>query len=85
MVIIAPYLVRLLSLYQIERLKKLRSKRDDERLKKTLSDLKKGAEGSENLMPLILEAVKAYATLGDVCDVLRDVFGEYQQVGTLGR
>ena len=70
---------------QIERLKKLRSKRDDERLKKTLSDLKKGAQGKENLMPLILEAVKAYATLGDVCDVLRDVFGEYQQVGTLGR
>jgi methylmalonyl-CoA mutase N-terminal domain/subunit len=70
---------------QIERLKKLRSKRDDERVKKTLSDLKKGAEGKENLMPLILEAVKAYATLGDVCDVLRDVFGEYQQVGTLGR
>lgn len=70
---------------QIERLKKLRSKRDDEGLKKTLSDLKKGAEGKENLMPLILEAVKAYATLGEVCDVLRGVFGEYQQVGTLGR
>jgi methylmalonyl-CoA mutase N-terminal domain/subunit len=70
---------------QIERLKKLRSKRDDERLKKTLSDLKKGAAGKENVMPLILEAVKAYATLGEVCDVLREVFGEYQQVGTLGR
>ena len=47
--------------------------------------MKKGAEGSENLMPLILEAVKAYATLGEVCDVLRDVFGKYQQVGTLGK
>ena len=70
---------------QIEKLKKLRSARYDERLKKTLSDLKKGAEGSENLMPLILEAVKAYATLGEICDVLRGVFGEYQQVDTLGR
>jgi methylmalonyl-CoA mutase N-terminal domain/subunit len=70
---------------QIERLKTLRSKRDDERVKKTLSDLKMGAEGNENLMPLILEAVKAYATLGEICNVLREVFGEYQQMGTLGR
>ena len=70
---------------QIERLKTLRSKREDERVKKTLSDLKKGAEGNENLMPLILEAVKAYATLGEICNVLRGVFGEYQQMGALGR
>jgi methylmalonyl-CoA mutase N-terminal domain/subunit len=70
---------------QIERLKTLRSKRGDERVKKTLSDLKKGAEGNENLMPLILEAVEAYATLGEICNVLREVFGEYQQMGTLGR
>jgi methylmalonyl-CoA mutase N-terminal domain/subunit len=70
---------------QIERLKTLRSNRDDERVKKTLSDLKIGAEGNENLMPLILEAVKAYATLGEICNVLREVFGEYQQMGTLGR
>ena len=69
---------------QIEKLKKLKSARDDKRLKKILSDLKKGAEGTDNLMPLILEAVKAYATLGEICDVLREVFGEYQQVGTLG-
>jgi methylmalonyl-CoA mutase N-terminal domain/subunit len=69
---------------QIEKLKKLKSARDDERLKKILSDLKKGAEGTDNLMPLILEAVKAYATLGEICNVLRGVFGEYQQVGTLG-
>jgi methylmalonyl-CoA mutase N-terminal domain/subunit len=70
---------------QIERLKTLRSKREEERVKKTLSDLKMGAEGNENLMPLILEAVKAYATLGEICNVLREVFGEYQQMGTLGR
>ena len=70
---------------QIERLKTLRSKRDDERVKKTLSDLKIAADGNANLMPLILKAVKAYATLGEICNVLRDVFGEYQQMGTLGR
>jgi methylmalonyl-CoA mutase N-terminal domain/subunit len=70
---------------QIEKLKQLRSERDAERVKKTLADLKEGAQGSANLVPLILEAVKAYATLGEVCNVLREVFGEYQQVNTLGR
>jgi methylmalonyl-CoA mutase N-terminal domain/subunit len=35
-------------------------------------------------MPLILKAVKAYATLGEICDVMRGVFGEYQQINTLG-
>ncbi|TET85466.1 MAG: methylmalonyl-CoA mutase [Desulfobacteraceae bacterium] len=70
---------------QIEKLKQLKSERDGERLKNTLADLKQGAEGNANVMPLILEAVKAYATLGEICNVLREVFGEYQQVNTLGR
>jgi len=69
---------------QIERLKNLRSERDDEKVKKSLTELKQKAEGSDNLLPSILEAVKAYATLGEICDVLREVFGEYQQVSTLG-
>jgi methylmalonyl-CoA mutase, N-terminal domain len=69
---------------QIERLRKVRSERDDEKVKKGLAALKQGAEGTDNLMPLILEAVKTYATLGEICDVLRGVFGEYQQVSTLG-
>ncbi|MBW1769006.1 MAG: methylmalonyl-CoA mutase family protein [Deltaproteobacteria bacterium] len=69
---------------QIERLKKLRSERDDAVVGKHLADLKQGAEGDQNLIPLMLEAVKAYATLGEICDVLREVFGEYQQVNTLG-
>ena len=69
---------------QIERLKKLRSERDDKIVEKGLADLKQGAEGDQNLIPLMLEAVKAYATLGEICDVLRGVFGEYQQVNTLG-
>jgi len=40
------------------------------------------AEGKENLMPPIMEAVKAYATLGEICDTLREVFGEYRQINT---
>ena len=69
---------------QIERLKKLRSERDNAAVETCLAALKQGAEGDRNLIPLMLEAVKAYATLGEICDVLREVFGEYQQVNTLG-
>ncbi|MBC8177789.1 MAG: methylmalonyl-CoA mutase family protein [Deltaproteobacteria bacterium] len=69
---------------QIERLRKLRSERDGKMVEKCLADLKAGTEGDQNLIPLMLEAVKAYATLGEICDVLREVFGEYQQVNTLG-
>jgi len=67
---------------QVERLRKLRSERDNDLVSKSLSELKRVAQGRENLMPSILSAVKAYATLGEICDVLRDVFGEYQQVST---
>jgi methylmalonyl-CoA mutase N-terminal domain/subunit len=67
---------------QVERLTKLRSERNNKRVSKSLSELKRVAEGRDNLMPSILSAVKAYATLGEICDVLRGVFGEYQQVST---
>jgi len=70
---------------QINRLKELKSERDNGKVNKSLSDLKQGAQGDDNLMPFILDAVKAYATLGEICNVLREVFGEYQQVSTLGR
>jgi len=69
---------------QVERLKRLRSERDAGKVERCLADLKGGAESDRNLMPLILEAVKAYATLGEICDVFRGVFGEYQPVNTLG-
>ena len=69
---------------QIERLKQLRSERDEAQVTKSLADLRQRAEGSDNLLPQILEAVKTYATLGEICGVLREVFGEYQQVSTLG-
>lgn len=70
---------------QIGKLKKLKSERHDEAVKKSLGRLKRAAEGSENLIPPIFDAVKVYATLGEICDVLREVYGEYQQVTTVGR
>jgi methylmalonyl-CoA mutase N-terminal domain/subunit len=69
---------------QMERLKRLKSERDNVRVRDILSQLRNAAEGKDNLMPIILDAVKAYATLGEICDALRDVFGEYQPVSTIG-
>ena len=63
---------------QLERLNRLRRERDNAAVSERLGALKKAAEGTENMMPSILEAVRAYATLGEVCDTLRGVFGEYQ-------
>ena len=69
---------------QIEKLKALRAERDSEKVRGALDALRRTAEGSGNLMPPILDAVKAYATLGEICDTLRQVFGEYQPASTLG-
>ena len=67
---------------QLDRLKKLREERNSSKMEKTLNDLRKAAEGEENLMPYILEASKAYATLGEISDTMREVFGEYQEPPT---
>ncbi|MCK5038344.1 MAG: methylmalonyl-CoA mutase family protein [Thermoplasmata archaeon] len=64
---------------QFNRLNRIRSQRDGARFDSTLEALRRAAEGEDNLMPYILDAVKAQATLGEVCDVLRDVFGEYEE------
>ena len=64
---------------QIKRLKNLRKERDKEKVQKSLNNLRKAAEGTDNMMPYILECVHAYATLGETCQVLRDVFGEYEE------
>jgi methylmalonyl-CoA mutase, N-terminal domain len=64
---------------QQDKLDILRAERDNEAVEKCLSELKEAAETDANLMPYILDAVKAYATLGEICDTLRGVFGEYQQ------
>jgi len=63
---------------QIKKLEKARKNRDEKEVKEALEQLKKTAQEEENLMPAIIEAVKAYATLGEICDVLRSIYGEYQ-------
>ncbi len=68
---------------QVERIKEVRLSRDQGNVSEALQDLRKAAQSDNNLMPHILKAVKAYATLGEICGVLRDVFGEYQQQITL--
>ncbi|WP_124727239.1 acyl-CoA mutase large subunit family protein [Staphylospora marina] len=65
---------------QIEALQALRNKRDGAAVQETLSRLKRAAEGTDNLMPYILDAVRAYATVGEICHTLRSVFGEYKPV-----
>jgi len=67
---------------QVEGLERLKSQRDGARVLSSLTELRKAAGGTDNLMVSILRAVKAYATLGEICDVLREVFGEYRQVNT---
>lgn len=64
---------------QKEKIKNLKRERDNKKVEDDLKALKEAASGDENLMPYIIEAVKSYSTLGEICDVLREVFGEYQQ------
>jgi methylmalonyl-CoA mutase N-terminal domain/subunit len=64
---------------QVERLGKLRARRDASRLQAALRQVEETARSEQNLMPAILEAVKAYATVGEISDVMRRVFGEYQE------
>jgi methylmalonyl-CoA mutase N-terminal domain/subunit len=63
---------------QIERLRALRARRDGAQVKRTLNHLAEAARSIDNLMPPILAAVKAYATVGEICGVLREIFGEYR-------
>ena len=64
---------------QIARLQELRRARDNEKVTSTLNALREAAQGTPNLMPFILDAVKAYATLQEITDVLRKVFGVYEE------
>jgi methylmalonyl-CoA mutase N-terminal domain/subunit len=64
---------------QCEKLRKLRDERNAALVEQNLSNLKRAAEGTENLMPPILDCVRSYATLGEISDALRVVFGEYQE------
>ncbi|MDQ3842322.1 MAG: methylmalonyl-CoA mutase family protein [Actinomycetota bacterium] len=64
---------------QIERLKKLKEKRDNDLVAKRLEELREAARGTENTMYQILEAVRAYATVQEICDALKEVFGGYRE------
>jgi methylmalonyl-CoA mutase, N-terminal domain len=65
--------------HQLERLEQTRAQRDAGAVAKTLDDLKLAAQRNENTMPATIEAVRAYATLGEICSALRDVYGIYEE------
>jgi methylmalonyl-CoA mutase N-terminal domain/subunit len=64
---------------QVARLALLRQRRDNEQVQRVLAELERGAAGTKNLLPLIIDAVEAYATLGEISDAMRHVFGEQQE------
>ena len=64
---------------QLAKLEQLKKTRDNDAVKRTLDALKVGARGKANTMPLLIEAVRAYATVGEMCDALREVWGEYEE------
>jgi methylmalonyl-CoA mutase N-terminal domain/subunit len=68
---------------QIARLQQLRRDRDRAAVQRSLDALKRGAAAGENTMPLLIDAVRAYATIGEMCDALREVWGEYVEVPTI--
>jgi methylmalonyl-CoA mutase N-terminal domain/subunit len=65
---------------QRARIAKVRRDRDSGRVRRILDELRRAAESTSNVMPPVLEAVRSYATLGEICDALRDVWGEYEEV-----
>lgn len=64
---------------QVDSLQKMKKKRNNKKTKDVLDKLHKAAEQDKNLMPVIIEAVKDYATIGEICDVLRNVYGQYKE------
>ena len=68
---------------QISRLNKMKAGRNNAAVAAALAKLREAAKGTENLMPYLIDAVKTYATLGEICSVLREEFGEYKQSGSM--
>ncbi|RLG55334.1 MAG: methylmalonyl-CoA mutase, partial [Thermoproteota archaeon] len=62
---------------QLKRLREVKEKRDKKAVQKALQQLKKAAEKGENIVPAVIDAVKVYCTIGEISDVLREVYGEY--------
>ncbi|MBR6015366.1 MAG: methylmalonyl-CoA mutase, partial [Firmicutes bacterium] len=64
---------------QKKKIQDVKAKRNNAAVTEKLEALRKACEGTENVMPFILDAVREYATLGEICGVMREVFGEYEQ------
>lgn len=64
---------------QIERLRDIRQRRNNEAVQRTLKELKSAARSTQNILPLILAAVESYASVGEISDALREVWGEYRE------
>ncbi len=73
------YIDRVGELAHLDRLNRVRRERDNAAVKRTLDTLRRVTDSSENTMPAIIEAVKAYATLGEIMNVFRAAFGEYME------
>jgi methylmalonyl-CoA mutase N-terminal domain/subunit len=65
--------------HQVSRLERVRRERDSERVGMTLRALREATQGTENTMPYILDCVRAYATLGEIMGIFRELFGEYRE------
>jgi methylmalonyl-CoA mutase, N-terminal domain len=65
--------------HQLQRLERTRAQRDAGAVSRTLDSLRKAAQNGENTMPATIEAVREYATLGEICSALRDVYGIYEE------
>jgi methylmalonyl-CoA mutase N-terminal domain/subunit len=63
---------------QVAKLRKFRAERDQSKWKNALDQLRAISQTTENVMPAVIEAVKARATVGEICDVWRDIYGEYR-------
>jgi methylmalonyl-CoA mutase N-terminal domain/subunit len=68
---------------QILSLQKVRAQRNQQEVQLKLAELKRAAQGTENVMPYILNAVRIYASVGEICTILRSVFGEYREHNTI--
>ncbi|MEW6057592.1 MAG: methylmalonyl-CoA mutase family protein [Bdellovibrionota bacterium] len=75
------YIDRAVEERQVRKVEEIRKKRDKKKVEATLQELKRACEGSENTMPHILNCVKAYATVQEICDVMKKVFGSYRDPG----
>jgi methylmalonyl-CoA mutase N-terminal domain/subunit len=68
---------------QVEKLREVKSRRSAAAVEKALANLKKAAEGTENTMPFILDAVRAYATVGEIAGAMGEIFGSYTETSVL--